>query len=169
LRSASHYGDNAGNVSTVEEVKQQTAGLKKELSLSNLVLTQVLYITGLSWLGIAAKLGSRHVFFWIPAAIFFYVPSAVVVIHLSREMPLEGGLYQWAKLRWGEMMGFLVAWNASPFGARAHQREQPRLCDRPERRVARREQSIGSRRVDSDGARPRVRRGAGARDRQTAP
>jgi glutamate:GABA antiporter len=95
-------------VGTVEE---QTAGLKKELSLSNLVLTQVLYITGLSWLGIAAKLGSRHVFFWIPAAIFFYVPSAVVVIHLSREMPLEGGLYQWAKLRWGEMIGFLVAWN----------------------------------------------------------
>jgi L-asparagine transporter-like permease len=26
-------------------------------------------------------------------------------------MPLEGGLYQWAKLRWGEMTGFLVAWN----------------------------------------------------------
>jgi glutamate:GABA antiporter len=95
----------------VEEVKQQTAGLKKELSLSNLVLTQVLYITGLSWLGIAAKVGSSHVFFWIPAAIFFYVPSAVVVIHLAQEMPLEGGLYQWAKLRWGEMIGFLVAWN----------------------------------------------------------
>jgi glutamate:GABA antiporter len=98
-------------VDTVEEVKHQTEGLKKELSLANLVLTQVLYITGLSWLGIAAKLGSRHVFFWIPAAILFYVPSAVVVIHLAREMPLEGGLYQWAKLRWGEMVGFLVAWN----------------------------------------------------------
>jgi len=98
-------------VSTIQDVERETAGLKKELSLRNLVLTQVLYITGLSWLGTAAKLGSRHVFFWIPAAIFFYVPSAIVVIHLAREMPFEGGLYQWAKLRWGEMMGFLVAWN----------------------------------------------------------
>jgi hypothetical protein len=26
-------------------------------------------------------------------------------------MPLEGGLYQWAKLRFSEMTGFLVAWN----------------------------------------------------------
>src|SRR5580692_11392356 len=26
-------------------------------------------------------------------------------------MPLEGGLYQWAKLRFNELTGFLVAWN----------------------------------------------------------
>jgi amino acid transporter len=43
--------------------------------------------------------------------VFFYVPSAAVVTHLNRIMPLEGGLYQWAKLGLGEMLGFLVAWN----------------------------------------------------------
>ena len=26
-------------------------------------------------------------------------------------MPLEGGLYQWAKLGFSELVGFLVAWN----------------------------------------------------------
>ena len=26
-------------------------------------------------------------------------------------MPLEGGLYQWAKLGFNELTGFLVAWN----------------------------------------------------------
>jgi amino acid transporter len=26
-------------------------------------------------------------------------------------MPLEGGLYQWAKAGYGEMAGFLTAWN----------------------------------------------------------
>jgi amino acid transporter len=93
------------------EVQQHSAELKKELSLPDLVLTQVLYITGLVWLGTAAKMGSSHFLFWLPAALFFYIPSAIVVIHLSSEMPLEGGLYQWAKLRWGEMTGFLVAWN----------------------------------------------------------
>jgi amino acid transporter len=93
------------------EVERHSAELKKELSLGDLVLTQVLYTAGLGWLGTAAKLGSAHFFFWLPAALFFYVPSAIVVIHLSRQMPLEGGLYQWAKLQCGELLGFLVAWN----------------------------------------------------------
>jgi glutamate:GABA antiporter len=98
-------------VGTETDVRRHSAELKKELSLTDLVLTQVLYIAGLGWLGAAAKLGSSHFLYWLPAALFFYIPSAIVVIHLSREMPLEGGLYQWAKLRCGEMLGFLVAWN----------------------------------------------------------
>jgi amino acid transporter len=93
------------------EVELHSAELKKELSLPNLVFTQVLNILGLAWIGAAAKLGSSHLFFWMAAIVLFYIPSAVVVIHLNNEMPLEGGLYQWAKLRFNEMTGFLVAWN----------------------------------------------------------
>jgi amino acid transporter len=26
-------------------------------------------------------------------------------------MPLEGGLYQWAKLGFNDLLGFMVAWN----------------------------------------------------------
>jgi amino acid transporter len=48
---------------------------------------------------------------WIAAAILFYVPSALVVIYLNRAMPLEGGLYQWAKLGINDLIGFMVAWN----------------------------------------------------------
>src|SRR5260221_715402 len=73
--------------------------------------SQVLAILGLAWIGTAGKLGASHFFFWMAAIVFFYVPSAAVVIHLNNEMPLEGGLYQWAKLRFNEMTGFLVAWN----------------------------------------------------------
>ena len=93
------------------DVELHSAELKKELSLPNLVFTQVLAILGLSWIGTAGKLGSSHFFFWMAAIVFFYIPSAVVVIHLNNEMPLEGGLYQWAKLRFNEMTGFLVALN----------------------------------------------------------
>jgi glutamate:GABA antiporter len=93
------------------QVELHSAELKKELSLPNLVFTQVLAILGLSWIGTAGKLGSSHFFFWMAAIVFFYIPSAVVVIHLNNEMPLEGGLYQWAKLRFNEMTGFLVALN----------------------------------------------------------
>jgi len=77
--------------------------LKRELGLTDLALTQILFIVGLPWVGVAAKLGSAHVVFWLAAIVFFYIPSAIVVIYLNRLMPLEGGLYQWAKLRFGDL------------------------------------------------------------------
>ena len=43
--------------------------------------------------------------------VLFYIPSGIVVAHLVKEMPLEGGLYQWAKLRFTPLIGFLVALN----------------------------------------------------------
>ena len=88
-----------------------TQELRRELGLTDLALTQVLFIVGLPWVGVAAKLGAAHVAFWLAAIVLFYIPSAVVVIHLSRIMPLEGGLYQWAKIGFSERIGFLVAWN----------------------------------------------------------
>ena len=92
-------------------VEAHSAGLRKELGLTDLALTQVLFIVGLPWVGVAAGLGRSHVIFWLLAIALFYIPSAAVVIHLNREMPLEGGLYQWAKLGFSERTGFLVAWN----------------------------------------------------------
>jgi len=89
----------------------QEQGLRKELGLRDLVLAQVLCVVGSSWVGIAAKLGRSHVVYWLAAMLLFYLPLAAVVIYLNRLMPLEGGLYQWAKAGFGEMAGFLTAWN----------------------------------------------------------
>lgn len=85
--------------------------LKRELGLWDLVFTQILFVVGLGWVGAAAKLGSSHVTFWLLAVLLFYIPSAIVVMHLSRRMPFEGGPYEWAKLGFGERIGFLVGWN----------------------------------------------------------
>jgi len=86
-------------------------GLKRELGLWDLVFTQILFVVGLGWVGAGAKLGSSHVTFWLLAVVLFYIPSAIVVMHLSRRMPFEGGLYEWARLGFNEWMGFLVGWN----------------------------------------------------------
>ncbi|HXI93584.1 MAG TPA: APC family permease [Blastocatellia bacterium] len=94
-----------------ERVEQRSTVFKKELGLTDLALTQILFIVGLPWIGVAAKQGPSHVVLWLLAIILFYFPSAVVVIYLNRIMPLEGGLYQWAKLGFNETVGFLVAWN----------------------------------------------------------
>jgi len=92
-------------------VEQHSAVFKKELGLTDLVLTQILFIVGLPWVGVAAKQGPSHVVLWLIAIVLFYIPSAVVVIYLNRQMPLEGGLYQWAKLGISDLIGFMVAWN----------------------------------------------------------
>ena len=89
----------------------QEAKLHKELGLFDLVLAQVLCVVGSSWVGIAAKLGRAHVLFWVGAMVMFYLPLAAVVVQVNRLMPLEGGLYRWARAGFGDMPGFLVAWN----------------------------------------------------------
>jgi glutamate:GABA antiporter len=92
-------------------VERHSAVLRKELGLTDLVLTQILYVVGLSWVGTAAKLGDQQIAFWLAAMALFYLPQAAVVVHLSRRYPLEGGLYQWAKLELSGGVAFLVAWN----------------------------------------------------------
>src|SRR5438105_13880296 len=92
-------------------VEAHSKRLPKDLGLADLTLTQILFIVGLPWVGVAAKQGPAHIVLWLAAILFFYLPSAAVVIHLNRAMPLEGGLYQWAKLGFNELTGFMVAWN----------------------------------------------------------
>src|SRR5206468_868048 len=42
-------------------------------------------------------------------------PLAGTVIYLSRRLPLEGGIYQWAKIGLSPLAGFQAAWNYSFF------------------------------------------------------
>jgi amino acid transporter len=92
-------------------VTARSDSLKKELGVRDLTLTQILFIVGLTWIGVAGKLGTSHVIFWLLALVLFYLPSAAVVMYLNRLMPLEGGLYQWAKLGFNQAIGFMIAWN----------------------------------------------------------
>jgi amino acid transporter len=109
---AGNAASSTSNLAQAEaRVEERSAELRKELGVRDLVLTQILFIVGLAWIGVAGKLGPSHVVFWLAAIALFYLPSAVVVMYLSRLMPLEGGLYQWAKLGFNEMVGFMLAWN----------------------------------------------------------
>jgi len=105
------------NLAVVErEVEARSASLKKELRLFDLVLTQVVFVFGTVWVGFAATLGRSQMAFWLIAIATFYLPLAAVVIYLNRLAPLEGGLYQWAKVAFDDFVAFLVAWNFWIFG-----------------------------------------------------
>jgi glutamate:GABA antiporter len=90
---------------------ERSSELRRELGLRDLVFAQVVYVVGSVWVGTAAKLGPASLVFWLLAIALYYLPQAAVVIHLNRIMPLEGGLYQWAKAAFNDFVGFLVAWN----------------------------------------------------------
>jgi APA family basic amino acid/polyamine antiporter len=50
-------------------------------------------------------------FLWLVAIGLFFIPQALVVAHLNKQMPTEGGLYEWARHAFGDSIGFIVAWN----------------------------------------------------------
>jgi amino acid transporter len=97
-------------------VEERSAALRRELGLSHLVLAQLLIVLGPFGLATAARVGPSHVVVWLLAIVFFYLPLTSVVIYLNKLMPLEGGLYQWAKFGFNELTGFMVAWNYWVFG-----------------------------------------------------
>ncbi|HYW47744.1 MAG TPA: APC family permease [Bryobacteraceae bacterium] len=99
----------------IAHTREQSASLRKELRLVDLVFLQVLLIVGLPWVGYAAMLGGSHVVVWLAAIALFYLPLAGTVIFLSRRIPLEGGVYQWARLGLSPFAGFQAAWNYSFF------------------------------------------------------
>jgi len=86
------------------------------MGLSDLVLAQVLCVVGSTWVGVAAVLGRAQALTWIVAMLLFYFPMAAVVVLLNHTMPLEGGLYVWAHRAFGDLGGFLTAWNLWFYG-----------------------------------------------------
>src|SRR5277367_2703243 len=97
--------------SVPDAIQPQSKVLRKELGLIDLALAQILIVIVPEFFGTAVKAGSAHVVLWLLAIVLFFIPHAFVVAHLNRLMPLEGGLYEWARLSFGDRIGFLVAWN----------------------------------------------------------
>jgi glutamate:GABA antiporter len=94
-----------------EALQSHSTALRRELGVADLALAQILIVIVPEFFGTAVKAGPSHVVLWLLAILLFFVPQALVVAHLNRLMPLEGGLYEWARLAFGDRVGFLVAWN----------------------------------------------------------
>ena len=92
-------------------LQPQSSALRKELGIRDLWLAQILLVIVPEFFGTAAKAGHSQVVLWLLAILLFFIPQAVVASYLNRLMPLEGGLYEWARLAFGDRLGFVVAWN----------------------------------------------------------
>ena len=93
------------------DLRSHSKELRRELGIADLVLAQILIVIVPEFFGTAVKAGPAHGVLWLVAILSFFIPQAFVVSHLSRLMPLEGGLYEWARFAFSDQIGFLVAWN----------------------------------------------------------
>lgn len=84
--------------------------LRKEMGLLDVVLFNIAAVLGPRWIARAAHSGQSSISLWVFAAIFFFVPSALVIAELSTRFPAEGGLYVWTKEAFGDFHGFVCGW-----------------------------------------------------------
>jgi glutamate:GABA antiporter len=84
--------------------------LRKEMGFWDVLLFNIATVLGPRWIAAAAHNGTSSISFWVLAAAFFFVPSALVINELSSRFPQEGGLYVWAKEAFGDFHGFVAGW-----------------------------------------------------------
>ena len=87
--------------------KQQ---LRRTMGFWDVLLFNIATVLGPRWIAAAAHNGTSSISLWVIAAVFFFVPTALVVTELSTRFPDEGGLYVWSKEAFGDFHGFVAGW-----------------------------------------------------------
>src|SRR5262245_9566148 len=94
----------------VAETTDQRQLLRREMGLRDLVLFNLAAVLGPRWIAAAAHNGTPSISLWVIAALFFFVPTALVIVELSTRYPHEGGVYAWTKEAFGDFHGFVAGW-----------------------------------------------------------
>lgn len=86
------------------------AQLRKTMGFWDVLLFNIATVLGPRWIAAAGHNGTSSISLWILAALFFFVPGALVINELSSRFPEEGGLYVWAREAFGPFYGFIAGW-----------------------------------------------------------
>lgn len=87
---------------------QITSG--KTLGVFTLVMINVIAIDNLRSLTAGAEFGLTLVFFYVLAALLFFIPTILVTAELATGWPNTGGVYIWVREAFGPHWGFLTIW-----------------------------------------------------------
>jgi glutamate:GABA antiporter len=83
---------------------------RRVLSVFTLTMITIGSVDSIRNLPSTALFGSSLVFFFLLAAIFFLIPSALISAELSSSWPEQGGVYVWVKRAFGSHAGYLAIW-----------------------------------------------------------
>ena len=89
---------------------ETTAHLRKTMGFWDVLLFNIATVLGPRWIAAAGHNGTSSISLWVIAAVFFFVPGALVINELSSRFPNEGGLYVWSKEAFGDFHGFVAGW-----------------------------------------------------------
>src|SRR6202167_3661121 len=84
--------------------------LRKTMGFWDVLLFNIATVLGPRWIAAAGHNGTSSISLWVLAAVFFFVPGALVINELSSRFPEEGGLYVWAREAFGPFHGFIAGW-----------------------------------------------------------
>src|SRR5215469_1754109 len=84
--------------------------LRKTMGFWDVLLFNIATVLGPRWIAAAGHNGTSSISLWVIAAVFFFVPGALVINELSSRFPEEGGLYAWSKEAFGDFHGFIAGW-----------------------------------------------------------
>jgi len=84
--------------------------LRKTMGFWDVLLFNIATVLGPRWIAAAGHNGPSSISLWVIAAVFFFVPGALVINELSSRFPEEGGLYVWAREAFGPFHGFIAGW-----------------------------------------------------------
>lgn len=82
----------------------------KSLGLFPLIMINVIAIDNLRSLTAGAEFGFSMVFFYLLAALLFFLPTILVTAELATGWPNTGGVYVWVREAFGPRWGFLTIW-----------------------------------------------------------
>ena len=84
--------------------------LRKTMGFWDVLLFNIATVLGPRWIAAAGHNGTSSISLWALAAVFFFVPGALVINELSSRFPEEGGLYAWSREAFGPFHGFVAGW-----------------------------------------------------------
>src|SRR5579872_5044208 len=99
------------SLSDQNQTQPGTVKLRREMGFWDVLLFNIAAVLGPRWIAAAAHNGPSSIVLWIIAAIFFFVPTALIIAELSTRFPSEGGLYVWSKEAFGDFHGFVAGWS----------------------------------------------------------
>ncbi len=88
----------------------EVSSKKKALGLFQLVMINVIAVDSIRTLSFSAVFGFSLVFFYLVAALIFFIPTALVSSELGTGWPNRGGIYVWVREAFGKKWSLIAIW-----------------------------------------------------------
>jgi glutamate:GABA antiporter len=93
-----------------ERNMEETPRIPRTLSIFTLAMINVAAIGSVKNWPVTAEYGFASIFYFILAAIVFFLPISLVTAELATGWPKSGGVFAWVKEAFGHRTGFLAIW-----------------------------------------------------------